>query len=128
MDELARLGRALDEHETRWPEAVAAIRLLALTGCRRSEVLNLRRQNIGTDALNLEDFKFGPRAVPLCEAVRTLIAALPGARDPGAYMFPRYAEGGGRTAFGRAGARSAKTRSSAGSACMTFGTPPPVRP
>ena len=41
-DELARLGRALEAHEARWPEAVAAIRLLALTGCRRSEVLNLR--------------------------------------------------------------------------------------
>ncbi|MCY4030058.1 MAG: integrase arm-type DNA-binding domain-containing protein, partial [Acidobacteria bacterium] len=30
-DEMARLGRALDTHEGRWPEAVAAIRLLALT-------------------------------------------------------------------------------------------------
>ena len=30
-DELARLGRALDANEARWPEAVAAIRLLALT-------------------------------------------------------------------------------------------------
>ena len=37
MDELAWLGRALDAREARWPEAVAAIRLLALTGCRRSE-------------------------------------------------------------------------------------------
>jgi len=61
-DELARLGRALDAHEARWPEAVAAIRLLALTGCRRSEVLNLRWRNIGADALNLEDSKTGPRA------------------------------------------------------------------
>ncbi|MCY4097721.1 MAG: integrase, partial [Rhodospirillales bacterium] len=34
-DEMARLGRALDAHEARRPEAVAAIRLLALTGCRR---------------------------------------------------------------------------------------------
>ena len=41
-DELARLGRVLDARESRWPEAVAAIRLLAPTGCRRSEVLNLR--------------------------------------------------------------------------------------
>ena len=41
--ELARLGRSLNAREVRWPEAVAAIRLLALTGCRRSEVLNLRR-------------------------------------------------------------------------------------
>jgi len=48
-DELARLGRALDRHEARWPEAVAAIRLLALTGCRRSEVLDLLWLRIPTD-------------------------------------------------------------------------------
>ena len=65
IDELARLGRALDAHEACWPEAVAAIRLLALTGCRRGEVLNLRWRDIGGDALNLADSKTGPRAVPL---------------------------------------------------------------
>ena len=80
-DELARLGRALDAREARWPEAVAAIRLLALTGCRQSEVLNLR------------DSKTGPRAVPLGEAARALIDALPGERKPNGYLFPRYAEG-----------------------------------
>ena len=59
-DELARLGRALDAREAEWPEAVAAIRLLALTGCRRSEVLNLRWRDIGADAINLRDSKTGP--------------------------------------------------------------------
>ena len=49
-DELARLGRALERHEARRPEAVAAIRLLALTGCRRSEVLDLRWRNIEAGA------------------------------------------------------------------------------
>ena len=49
-DELARLGRALDANEVRWPEAVAAVRLLALTGCRRSEVLDLRWRDIGAGA------------------------------------------------------------------------------
>ena len=94
-DELARLGRALDAREARWPEAAAAIRLLALTGCRRSEVLNLRWRNIGGDALNLADSKTGPRAVPLGEAARAHIKALPGSRDPDAFLFPRYAEGRG---------------------------------
>ena len=94
-DELARLGRALDAREARWPEAVAAIRLLALTGCRRSEVLNLRWRDIGADAINLLDAKTGPRAVPLGEAARAHIAALPGARDPDAYLFPRHAQGRG---------------------------------
>ena len=94
-DELARLGRALDANEARWPEAVAAIRLLALTGCRRSEVLDLRWRDIGEDAITLADSKTGPRAVPLGEAARALIEALPGARDPEAFLFPQHAEGRG---------------------------------
>ena len=95
-DELARLGRALDAHQDRWPEAVAAIRLLALTGCRRGEVLNLRWRNIGADAFNLDDSKTGPRTVPLGEAARALIKALPGPRAPDGLLFPRHAEGPGR--------------------------------
>ena len=94
-DELARLGRALDAHENRWPEAVAAIRLLALTGCRRSEVLDLRWRDIGEDAINLRDSKIGPRAVALGEAARAQIESLPGARDPDAFLFPRHAGGRG---------------------------------
>ena len=91
-DELARLGRALDARAAEWPEAVNAIRLLALTGCRRNEVLNLRWRDIGKDAINLSDSKTGPRAVPLGESARAHIEALPGGRDPDAYLFPRYAE------------------------------------
>ena len=91
-DELARLGGALEARKAEWPEAVAAIRLLALTGCRRSEVLNLRWRNIGGDAIALEDSKTGPRAVPLGKAAWAHIAALPGARDPDAYLFPRHAQ------------------------------------
>ena len=94
-DELERLGRALDACSNRWPEAVAAIRLLALTGCRRSEVLDLRWRNIGGGALNLEDTKTGPRTVPLGAAARAHIDTLPGARDPDAFLFPRLAEGRG---------------------------------
>ena len=98
-DELARLGRALDAREAQWPEAVAAIRLLALTGCRRSEVLNLRWRDIGADAINLRDGKTGPRAVPLGEPARALIATLPGARDAEAFLFPRYAEARGQSSL-----------------------------
>ena len=94
-DELARLGRALDDHEAHWPEAVAAIRLLALTGCRRSEVLDLRWRDIGKDALNLRDSKTGPRAVPLGEAAQAQIGAISGQRDPDAFLFPSYAHGKG---------------------------------
>ena len=92
-DELARLGRALEAREARWPEAVAAIRLLALTGCRRSEVLNLRWRDIGETSINLPQGKTGPRSVPLGEAARALIEMLPGDRQRDAFVFPRYAEG-----------------------------------
>ena len=92
---MARLGRALDAREAQWREAVAAIRLLALTGCRRSEVLNLRWRDIGENALNLVESKTGPRAVPLGEAARALIDALPGRRKPDSFLFPYYAEGRG---------------------------------
>ena len=94
-DELARLGRALDVHAERWPEAVAAIRLLALTGCRRSEVLNLRWGDIGERAIHLPDSKTGPRDVPLGEAALAHIDSLPGPRRPGAHLFSRHAEGRG---------------------------------
>ena len=45
--------------------------------------------------MNLEESKTGPRAVPLGEAAREHIAALPGARQPDAFLFPRHAEGRG---------------------------------
>ena len=95
MDELARFGQALDAHEARSPEAVAAIRLLALTGCRRSEVLNLRWRNVGEDALNLEDSKTGPRAVPLGVTARAHIDTLPRTRDRNAFLFPSFTNGRG---------------------------------
>ena len=90
--ELARLGRALDAHESRWPEAVAAIRLLALTGCRRGEVLNLRWRDIGKNAIKLLDSKTGPRSVRLGKAAQDLIYALPGPRDPDTFLFPKNAQ------------------------------------
>ncbi|MCY4384223.1 MAG: tyrosine-type recombinase/integrase [Nitrospinae bacterium] len=76
--EYRRLGRALREAEgSLWPPALAAIRLLALTGCRRDEVLNLRWEDVDRAAgeLRLRDTKTGPRMVPL---TRTALEALPG--------------------------------------------------
>ena len=79
--ELARLGLALDARKSRWPEAVAAIRLLALTGCRRGEVLNLRWRDIGDDTINLPDTKTGGRAVPLAPSAVRLLTSLPRDED-----------------------------------------------
>ena len=92
-DELARLGRALDAREDEWPETVAAIRLLALTGCRRGEVLNLRWRDIGQNAITLQEGKTGPRSVPLGAAAQAVIEALPGLRDPDDCLFPSLARG-----------------------------------
>ena len=94
-EEMARLNAVLARDEFYCPQAVAVIRLLMLTGCRRSEVLNLRWRDIGEDAINLRDSKTGPRAVPLGEAARALIGTLPGPCDPKAFLFPRQAEGRG---------------------------------
>ena len=90
-DELARLGRALEAHESRWPEAVAAIRLLALTGCRRGEIVNLRWRDIAENAIVLPDSKTGPRSVPLGASARAIVDALPGSRRKDAFLFPNNA-------------------------------------
>ena len=126
-DELARLGRALDAHEYRWPEAIAAIRLLALTGCRRSEVLNLRWRDIGVDTVNLRDSKTGPRAVPLGKASRAHTARFPVHAAPMRSCFPVTQKAGAPTALQLAGGRSAPMRISEGCGCMTFGIPQPAR-
>ena len=79
-EEFRRLGRVLDEAETCKGvsvHAVAAIRLLLLTGCRKGEILNLRWDQVGLAAgeLNLPDTKTGPRTISLSpEAVRVLSA------------------------------------------------------
>ena len=65
------------------PSAVAAIRLLVLTGCRRSEILGLRWEHVDLAAgeLRLADSKTGARLVPLSPAAAEVIADLP--RVPG---------------------------------------------
>ena len=69
-EEYRRLGRALRDAEAEgsiWPPAVAAIRLLTLTGCRRSEILSLCWDDVDRTAgnLRLKDAKAGPRMAPL---------------------------------------------------------------
>ena len=84
--EFVRLGEALDEVEARGgatAPAVAAIRLLTLTGCRKSEILSLRWEDValGESELRLPDTKTGARAVSLSPAAVKLLAGLP--RLPG---------------------------------------------
>ncbi len=80
-EEFRRLGRVLAEAETEGrvsAYAVAAIRLLILTGCRRNEILTLQWKDVDLDAreLNLKDTKTGARLVPLSEAAVRVLATM----------------------------------------------------
>ena len=84
--EFRRLGEVLGEAPTEGGvsvHAVAAIRLLMLTGCRKSEILSLQWTDIDLEAgeLRLRESKTGPRAVPLSPPAAKVLAELP--RVPG---------------------------------------------
>ena len=81
-EEFVRLGEALREADvkgTLWPPAIAAIRLLMLTGCRKGEILTLRWDDVDRTAreLRLRDSKSGPRMVPLTPAVEKVLDGIP---------------------------------------------------
>ena len=86
-EEIARLHAALDKHEGRRSQAQAdIIRLLLLTGCRRNEILHLRRSEFRGDILFLEDGKTGSRKVPLNAQARRILERQPITESP--YVFP----------------------------------------
>ena len=80
--EFRRLGRVLSEAETCGRislYAVAAIRLLLLTGCRKSEILTLKwdEVNLKAQELNLSDSKTGRRTIPLSREATDVLAQIP---------------------------------------------------
>ena len=90
--EFVRLGRVLDEavdSASASPIAVAAIRLLMLTGCRKSEILTLRWTDVDLEAgeLHLGDAKAGPRTVQLPPTAVRLFETLP-RREGCPWVFP----------------------------------------
>ena len=80
--EFRRLGRTLADAETRpgvSVHAIAAIRLLLLTGCRKNEILTLRWSDVDlkTSELRLADSKTGARVVPLSPEAAAVLAGIP---------------------------------------------------
>ena len=76
-EETERLGEVLREAESEMPSAVAAFRLLLLTGCRLSEIQFLRWEYVKNDCIELRDAKTGGRVVPLGPEARAVLAAVP---------------------------------------------------
>lgn len=87
----SKLGRALDAeaHDGANPTAIAAIRLLALTGCRKGEVLGLRWSEVDESgrAFRLTDSKEGASVRPIGSATFAVLAEL-GRREGGGWVLP----------------------------------------
>ena len=96
-EEFGRLGRALAEagdHKGVSVHAVAAIRLLLLTGCRKSEILTLKWEEVDLEAgvLNLPDSKTGERSIPLSPEAVKVLSGIPRI-DGNPWVIPGKAEG-----------------------------------
>ena len=89
-DEIARLHRVLDDHAARGQRAQADIvRLLLLTGCRKSEIVRLRWSEVHEEFLVLADAKTGPRKVPLNTRAREILDRQPRSGSPFVFPSPR---------------------------------------
>ncbi len=79
--ELARLGDTLStaQQDGENPFAVAAIRLLVLTGARKSEILTLKWEHVDTErgCLRLPDSKTGAKVIPLGAAALEALSEIP---------------------------------------------------
>ena len=88
-EEIRRLHGVLDEHAEREGESLKQadiIRLLLLTGCRKSEIVGLRWSEVRGNALELADSKTGPRKVPLNSQARCILGRQPRGQSP--FVFP----------------------------------------
>ena len=89
--ELARLGEAMTalQAEGMSATATAIVRLLALTGARRNEIVSLRRSEVDWDRslLRLGDSKTGQKVIPLGAAALETLRQMP-VVEGSPYVFP----------------------------------------
>ncbi|MDP6390861.1 MAG: site-specific integrase, partial [Alphaproteobacteria bacterium] len=91
---ISKAQNAKAEKEGEPPSAIAAIRLLVLTGCRKSEILTLQWEHVDFDlgALRLPDSKTGAKVVPLGAPALELLASLP-RLEGNPYVLPGHKDG-----------------------------------
>ncbi len=81
LEDIRKLGTVLSELESEGenPTGIACLRLLALTGARKGEIVGLRWDEVdfGTGCLRLRDSKTGAKIIPLGEVASELIANQP---------------------------------------------------
>jgi integrase len=91
-EEYRSLGQALETAEANgehW-QAISAIRLIALTGCRRSEILSLKWPEVDFEnsLLRLGNTKTGTSQRPLPDAARAILAEIWRVGSNGDYVLP----------------------------------------
>ena len=84
-DEIRRVVEVLSRYDGTRPLQATVIRLLLLTGCRKSELLTLKWRDYRDGKLFLRDSKNGPRTVWLSSAAREILDRLP---RKSAWVFP----------------------------------------
>ena len=91
-EEFKRLGIALKQQELESgnPMAIKALRLLALTGCRKSEITNLRWANIDwqNECLQLPETKTGYRNIPVSGEAIAMLEELADQAMSDVWVFP----------------------------------------
>lgn len=94
LSEIRTIGGILTSMEGEGvnPKALSIIRLLALTGARRGEIVNLKRSEVDLDSrtLRLADSKTGQKNIPLNRAAIEILSRIIAADQPkrSAFLFP----------------------------------------
>ena len=108
-------------------QQIDIIRLLVLTGCRKNEIIRLRRQEVTENCLRLIDSKTGPRTVFLNSEARAIIERRMAA--DGEFLFPSpHNPGRPLVMTFLSGMRSARRPESRMCASTIFVIPSPAMP